>query len=149
MRLPAHPYPFSCGLSGGDRTSSVQKQSHFHSRTHASHSSGGWIKNIRVKTPLFKNLRPRIFRLILAPSRAGEPLPAPPLQRRGHVKPGRSARGSCGRRRPSQLLHKPFHERRHSAFVRWVWRGGPDPIHVRNVMGVQLCGSLLGLRTND
>lgn len=53
--MPAHPYPFCGGLGGGDRASSVQKQSHFQSRAHASHSSGGRIESTRMKTALFRN----------------------------------------------------------------------------------------------
>lgn len=47
-----------------------------------------------------------------------------------------------------QLLHKPLLQHRHSASVCGVWRGHLNTIHVRNVMGVQLSGSLVVLRTN-
>ena len=59
--------------------------------------------------------------------------------------------GATGRWRchgPIQLLHKPSPRHRHSASVSWVWRGHLDPIHVRNVMGVQLPRSPVVLRTD-
>lgn len=46
--LPAHPYPFCCGLSRGGRACSVQEQSHFQSRAHASHPSRGGIGRTAV-----------------------------------------------------------------------------------------------------
>lgn len=59
--------------------------------------------------------------------------------------------GATGSRRCHwlvQLLHKPLLRRKHSASsVGWVWRGHLDPVHVRNVMGVQLRGSRVCLRT--
>lgn len=46
-----------------------------------------------------------------------------------------------------QLLHKPLLQHRHSASFRWVWRGHLNPIHVRNVICVQLRVSVVVLRT--
>lgn len=61
---------------------------------------------------------------------------------------GASATGCCRCHCLIQLLHKPSPQHRHSASVCWMWRGHPDQIHVRNVMGVELRRSPLVLRTD-
>lgn len=151
--MTAQPYPVCCGLGGGDRANSVQKQSHFKSRTYASHSSKKWLqrrqKHTHTNTVVHK-LCPNIFNYFAAP-----------VALRGRWMrrllcvldiSTRHGAGATGCRRCHwliQLLHKPSLQHRHSTAVCWVWRGHLDPIHVRNVMGVQLCGSPLVLRTDS
>lgn len=88
----------------------------------------------------------------LCSSGAARPVDAPPPRRPGHVNRSRAAAQlvAVGATWLAvQLLHKPLLRRRHPASTVcpsvWVWRGHLDPIHVRNVMGVQLSGAR-GLR---
>lgn len=151
--MTAQPYPVCRGLGGGDRANSVQKQSHFKSRTYASHSSKKWLqlrqkKHTHANTVVHK-LSPNIFYYFSAT-----------VALRGRCMrrllcvldiSTRHGAGATGCRRCHwliQLLHKLFLQHRHSASVCWVWRGHLDPIHVRNVMGVQRRGSPLVLRTD-
>lgn len=82
----------------------------------------------------------------LCSSSAARPVDAPPPRRPGHVNRSVAAAQLVAVCAPAvQLLHKPLLQRRHPASAVcvsvWVWRGHLDPIHVRNVMGVQLSGS--------
>lgn len=133
----AQPYPFCCGLGRGDRANSVQKQSHFKSRTYVSHSSKKLLKTCTCKNCCSQTVSeyPQLF---LGSCGAERPLHAPPPLRTGHVNKAQNGRNCCCRCHwLIQLLHKPLLQHTESASVCWVWRGHFDPIHVRNVMGVQ------------
>lgn len=76
--MTAQPYPVCRGLGGGDRANSVQKQSHFKSRTYASHSSKKWLQ-LRQKTYACKHCcsQTEYLQLLLCQCRAERPLHAP------------------------------------------------------------------------
>lgn len=141
MFVSVQPYPVRCRLGGGNRANSVQKQSHFQTRAQASHSSENWLRqNHKHANAVAHKTAPESPQLYLGPRRTERPLDAPPPLRAHFFKTRRNW-WMLVPLADTQLLHKPFPQHRHSASVSWVWRGHLDPIHVRNVMGVQLRGS--------
>lgn len=135
----------------------MQKQPHFESRAYVSHSSKkkkkvatATAKTYARKTLSFTNCSSEYPELFLGPCRAERPLHAPPPLRPGHFHKAR-----CWLAQPVAVCATGSYSCYTSGSsstgdtvsVRWVWRGHLDPIHVRNVRGVQLRASPLVLRT--
>lgn len=102
-----------------------------------------------MKTALFQNCVLSYLRLIPALSRAEKPLLAPPLRRRGHVKPGTElaqvAAVPLAVTAVTQAVPQAQALCLRSLGVAWSPR--PDPCAQRDGCSVA-CGSLLGLRTD-